>query len=64
MSELSEKLQEIKRQKDTYITPNNLRKDVTALGITGTLDIDSELQEIEDELARLTTGSGAVEVSE
>ena len=30
MSELSEKLQEIKRQKDTYIIPNNLRKDITA----------------------------------
>lgn len=29
MSELNEKLLEIKRQKDEYILPENLKKDVT-----------------------------------
>ena len=38
MSELNEKLQEIKRQKDTYILPENLKKDVTAFGVTGTYE--------------------------
>ena len=38
MSELNEKLQEIKRQKDTYILPENLKKGVTAFGVTGALD--------------------------
>ena len=36
MSELNEKLLEIKRQKDTYILPENLKKDVEVFGITGT----------------------------
>ena len=38
MSEVNEKLQEIKRQKDTYILPENLKKDVTAFGVTGTYE--------------------------
>lgn len=38
MSELNEKLLEIKRQKDTYIIPENLRKNVEVFGITGTLE--------------------------
>lgn len=110
MSELNTKLQEIKLQKDTYLTPGNIKKYVTILGVTGTyegsggssmkeyqtesaMNADiSNIQEgevvkvltpsvayyikdttmqllieegpIEDELTRLTTGSGAVEVSE
>ena len=38
MSELNDKLLEIKRQKDTYILPENLKKDVTAFGVTGTYE--------------------------
>ena len=38
MSELNEKLLEIKNQKDTYIIPENLRKNVTAFGVTGTYE--------------------------
>lgn len=38
MSELKTKLEEIKRQKDTYIIPENLKKDVTVYGVTGTLE--------------------------
>ena len=34
MSELNDKLLEIKRQKDEYILPENLKKDVTAFGVT------------------------------
>ena len=41
MSELQEKLLEIKRQKDTYIIPENLKKNITVLGVTGTLEPDS-----------------------
>ena len=37
MASLTENLTEIKRQKDTYILPENLKKGVTAFGITGTL---------------------------
>ena len=38
MSELNDKLLEIKRQKDEYILPENLKKDVTVYGVTGTLE--------------------------
>lgn len=38
MSELNNKLLEIKRQKDEYIIPENLKKDVTAFGVTGTYE--------------------------
>ena len=38
MSELNEKLLEIKRQKDTYIIPENIKKDITVYGVTGTLE--------------------------
>lgn len=38
MSELQTKIEEIKRQKDTYIIPENLKKDVTVYGITGTYE--------------------------
>ena len=41
MSELNDKLLEIKRQKDTYILPENLKKDVTVYGVTGTLEAGS-----------------------
>ena len=41
MSELKTKLEEIKRQKDTYILPENLKKDVTVYGVTGTLESGS-----------------------
>lgn len=38
MGTLKENLTEIKRQKDTYLLPENLKQDVTVLGITGTLE--------------------------
>ena len=38
MSELQTKLEEIKRQKDEYIIPENLKKNVTVYGITGTYE--------------------------
>lgn len=38
MSELQEKLLEIKRQKDTYILPENIKKDITVYGVTGTYE--------------------------
>ena len=44
MSELNDKLLEIKRQKDTYILPENIKKDITVYGVTGTLDVDSILK--------------------
>ena len=50
MSELNDKLLEIKRQKDTYILPENLKKDVTAFGITGTLDSGVKLFETLEEM--------------
>ena len=38
MSELNEKILEIKNQKDTYIIPGNLKKNVTVFGVTGTYE--------------------------
>lgn len=37
MSQLNDNLTEILRQKNTYLLPENLKKDVTVLGVTGTL---------------------------
>ncbi len=48
MSELREKILQVKDQKDTYIIPENIRKDVTILGITGTL---KEVKEYNSEAA-------------
>lgn len=39
--QLLDNLNEIKNQKDTYLLPENLRKDITCLGITGTLEAGS-----------------------
>ena len=41
MVTLKENLQEIKRQKDTYIKPENLKKGITIFGITGELEISN-----------------------
>ena len=41
MSQLQDNLNEIKRQKDLYLLPENIKKDVTVLGVTGTLDTSS-----------------------
>ena len=38
MSQLQDNLNEILRQKNTYLLPANLKKDVTVLGVTGTLE--------------------------
>ena len=39
MSELSDKLQQIKTQKDTYIIPGNIKSGVTVLGVTGSTSV-------------------------
>ena len=41
MATLEENLQEIKRQKDTFIKPENIKKDITIFGITGKLENSS-----------------------
>ena len=41
MSDLGDKLLEIKRQKDEYILPENIKKDITVYGVTGTLETGS-----------------------
>jgi hypothetical protein len=38
MSTLQDGLDQIKLQKDTYIIPGNIKKDVTVFGVTGTLE--------------------------
>ena len=38
MSQLNDNLTEILRQKDTYLLPANLKKDVSLLGVTGTYE--------------------------
>lgn len=38
MSQLQDNLEEILRQKNTYLLPANLKKDVSLLGVTGTLE--------------------------
>ena len=38
MSQLQDNLNEILRQKNVYLLPANLKKDVTVLGVTGTLE--------------------------
>ena len=58
MSKLNEKLQEIKRQKDEYIRPENLKKDVTVYGVTGTLESGSggvKLFDTEEHMQQDTT---------
>ena len=45
MNELKNKMTEIKRQKDTYIIPGNLRKDVTVFGVTGTYEGSGGVQQ-------------------
>lgn len=49
MASLTENLTEIKRQKDTYILPENLKKDVTVFGITGTLE-SSGTEDLQEQL--------------
>ena len=38
MNPLLQKLTDIKNEKDQYLVPENVRKDVEVLGITGTLE--------------------------
>lgn len=38
MSQLKTNLEEIKRQKDVYLLPENIKKDLTILGVTGTYE--------------------------
>lgn len=38
MSTLQDGLDQIKLQKDTYIIPSNIKKNVTVFGVTGTLE--------------------------
>lgn len=57
MSELNEKLLEIKRQKDTYILPENIKKDITVYGVTGTLDVDGILKFYDETEMKEYTGA-------
>ena len=64
MSELQNKLYEIKEQKDTYIIPENIKENVTVLGITGTLkegtdttDADATLNDIVENKTAYVKGS-------
>lgn len=68
MSDLQNNLLNIKTQKDTYIIPENIKKDVTVLGVTGTLETkenldvvltqqETKLQELEDIVKTKTQGS-------
>lgn len=50
MAEINDKLDEIKRQKDTYIVPENLKEGVTAFGVTGSLPDYSTIQDEIDDL--------------
>ena len=62
MSTLKENLQEIKRQKDTYIKPENLKKDITIFGITGTLEEDnSNKVKVFDTIDSMNNDTNAVE---
>lgn len=45
-SELNTKLNAIKTNKDTYLLPANIKKNVTILGVTGQLDPDLPAQDI------------------
>ena len=38
MSQLQDNLNEILRQKNLYLLPENIRKDLTILGVTGTFE--------------------------
>lgn len=58
MSQLQDNLNEILRQKNTYLTPSNLKKDVTVLGVTGTYegsgeDLNETITEQEEIIADL-----------
>ena len=60
MSDLGDKLLEIKRQKDEYILPENIKKDITVYGVTGTLETgsgsgDVKLFETVEEMQQDTT---------
>lgn len=44
MSQLVNNLINIKNQKDTYILPENIKKNVTVYGVTGTLEADNILK--------------------
>lgn len=53
MSQLNDNLVEIKRQKDTYLLPENLRKNINLLGVEGAYEgnlTDAEYQEANDDL--------------
>lgn len=43
MSQLQDNLNEILRQKNAYLLPGNLKKNISLLGVTGTLDVHSDI---------------------
>ena len=60
MSQLNDNLVEIKRQKDTYLLPENLRKNINLLGVEGAYEgnlTDAEYQEANDDLDDILEGS-------
>lgn len=62
MATLTENLEEIKRQKDTYIKPENIKKDITVFGITGTLEeSNSNKVKVFDTIDIMNNDTNAVE---
>ncbi len=45
MSILKDNLQEIKTQKDTYLLPENIKKGITVLGVTGTYESIADIKQ-------------------
>lgn len=58
-NKLKEILEEIRSDKNQNLTPDNLKKGVTVLGISGTYEGNEELiEEIIKKISDLDTGSG------
>lgn len=54
--ELQEKLDQVLDQKNKYILPENIKKDITILGVTGTID-SSPLSDEEYDQAIIITNN-------
>lgn len=62
MSTLQDNLNEIKRQKDLYLLPENIKKNLTILGITGTFEGgSSEGIKLFDTIEDMNSSTGSVD---
>ena len=61
MSQLIDNLNEIKRQKDVYLLPENIKKDLTILGITGTFEGSNEGIKLFDTVEDMNSSTGNVD---